>query len=88
MENQGIDTMKPLNPDHEPPAPGSTKRYDPLLDPLPQPDVVESDSETAWGLWEDLLASGGSPEEAEPHPPNFEDTEPMGGLDEPPRRKP
>jgi hypothetical protein len=88
MKNLGIDTMKPINPDHEPPAPGSTKRYDPLLDPLPQPDVVESDTETAWGRWEDLLASGGSPEEAEPPPPNFEDTVPMGGLDEPPRRKP
>jgi hypothetical protein len=73
--------MKPINPDGDTPAPVSVKRYDPLLDPLPQPDVVESDTETAWGRWEDLVASDGTPAEAdEPPHPNFEDTVPMGGA--------
>ncbi len=79
--------MKPINPDSDAPAPSATKRYDPLLDPLPQPDVVESDSATAWGRWEELVASEGASDEAEPPPPSFEDTVPMGGLDMPPRRK-
>lgn len=28
-----------------------------LLDPVPVPDVVESDSDTAWGLWQDSVQS-------------------------------
>ncbi len=27
------------------------------LDPVPVPDVVESDTDSAWGLWEDSIAS-------------------------------
>ena len=39
-------------------------------DPIPVPDVVESDSDTAWGLWE---------ESASPYKetdPDFQNTEP------------
>ena len=48
---------KPQNPGAPKPAAG--KSYDSLLDPLPLPDVVESDSDTAWGLWQDSVQSGG-----------------------------
>jgi len=72
--------MKPIDTDSQVPAPSTTKRYDPLLDPLPQPDVVESDTETAWGRWEELLASDDTGGDGEPPPPNFEDTVPMGGA--------
>ena len=27
------------------------------LDPVPVPEVVESDTDSAWGLWEDSIAS-------------------------------
>jgi hypothetical protein len=39
------------------PKQSSGKPYDALLDPLPLPDVVESDSDTAWGLWQDSMQS-------------------------------
>lgn len=35
-----------------------------LLEPLPVPDVVESDTDTAWGRWEETLQASGHP----PHP--------------------
>jgi len=47
-------------PDKKPkPSPTGTDRpkaYDYLLDPVPVPEAVESDSDTAWGLWELSLA--------------------------------
>ena len=53
----------------------SAKSHDFMLDPLPVPEAVESDTDTAWGLWEDTLEeqkSGGKT--AQPSPPDFEDT--------------
>lgn len=81
--------MKPVPPPPppEPTAPGR-KGYDPLLDPLPLPEVHESDSETAWGRWEELVASDVPGSEPEPAHPTFEDTVPAGLLDLPPLRKP
>ncbi|MDE2417497.1 MAG: hypothetical protein KGN32_06795 [Burkholderiales bacterium] len=35
----------------------SARVPDYLLDPVPVPDVVESDSDTAWGLWQDSVQS-------------------------------
>ncbi len=77
--------MKPEKPKTPPPPPlvrGSS--YDALLEPLPVPDVVESDSDTAWGLWEDSL-----------HPRNDEsldsseaDTQPMGLTELDPKKPP
>ena len=40
------------------PTPAAAGRVpDYLLDPVPVPDVVESDSDTAWGLWQDSVQS-------------------------------
>ena len=44
---------KPSSP-AAPGTPGAVKAYDALLDPLPLPEVSESDTDTAWGLWEAL----------------------------------
>ena len=30
-------------------------------DPIPVPEAVESDTDTAWGLWEDLIAPAKKP---------------------------
>jgi hypothetical protein len=78
----------------DPPKPDADKKpasriYDGFLEPLPVPDMSESDTETAWGRWEDSFSSTAEApkadtEEAEPAPPNFEDTQPMGALDLPP----
>jgi hypothetical protein len=34
------------------------------LDPLPVPDAIESDSDTAWGLWEHTLQAHDEPSPA------------------------
>ena len=60
------------------PAP---KPFDGLLDPLPVPDVSESDTDTAWGLWEasvgGFLQEGKAAPQASP-PHGYEPTEPAG----------
>lgn len=73
--------MNPEKP--KPPAapqPGSGRPYDALLDPLPLPDVVESDSDTAWGLWQNSLQTH-EDEEPPATPPakdqGYDDTVPM-----------
>ena len=69
---------KPQNPGA--PKPSSGRPYDALLDPLPLPDVVESDSDTAWGLWQDSLHTH-EDEELPAAPPTkdqaYDDTVPM-----------
>jgi hypothetical protein len=59
------------------------KPFDGLLDPLPVPEVSESDTDTAWGLWE--ASVGGLLEEGPPGPPppGFEPTLPAGLDGEP-----
>jgi hypothetical protein len=47
---------KPENPKSSPPY-GAGRLPDYLLDPVPVPDVTESDSDTAWGLWEHSVQS-------------------------------
>jgi hypothetical protein len=61
---------------------GASRPMDLALDPLPVPDVSESDSDTAWGLWEATLEAQPTAAEA---PPDFEATQPIGlnGLPEP-----
>ncbi len=68
-------TEKPLFPNK--PAPG--KAYDASLEPLPLPEVVESDSDTAWGRWEDSLQSFEETPATVPTPlePDFDATVPM-----------
>ena len=68
--------MKPDKPP-SPPAnkPDVVKPYDSLLDPLPQPDVTESNTDTAWGLWESSLGlHKAQPESAT----GFDNTVPAG----------
>jgi hypothetical protein len=46
-------------------------------DPIPVPEAVESDTDTVWGLWEDLIA----PERGEQEN-SFEKTQPADLLPE------
>lgn len=65
--------------------------YDPLLDPLPQPEVQESDTDTAWARWQDMVEqdenSVAAADAQEPAAPSFADTMPMGLPDLAPRFK-
>ena len=59
------------------------------LDPLPVPEAVESDTDTAWGLWESTLqahddAGAGANVNAE-DPPTFDDTVPSQLSELPPQ---
>jgi hypothetical protein len=58
--------------------PQSKETHDFFLDPLPVPDATESNTDTAWGLWEHTLRSyedeAKKPEE--PKFPDFADTVP------------
>jgi hypothetical protein len=73
------------------PATSPTKAplpFNGLLDPLPLPEVSESDTDTAWGLWEETLdALDGKPKpDADAPPiaaPGFEPTQPVGLDGEP-----
>lgn len=68
-----------------PPSP----EQDFLLDPLPVPDAVESDSDTAWGLWESTLQAhddnDASEDVNEDDPPAFDDTVPLQLSELPPQ---
>lgn len=85
---KGMDAMEPVKPEFDAPPPTGGKTYDPLLDPLPQPEVVESDTDTAWALWQDVLSTEDHAAAPEPEAPTFADTVPMGLVDLPPLRKP
>ena len=91
--HQSIHGMKPVTPTHpqaaEPtPRQAHVRTYDAILDPLPQPEVSESDSDTAWGRWEDVMsADTRQQDDDEPAPPAFEDTQPMTWSELPPERK-
>lgn len=77
MQNSVVATP----PDKSKPAdrnPPSKAEHDFFLDPLPVPDATESNTDTAWGLWEHTLRSY---EEEAKSPPDtksadFEDTVP------------
>jgi hypothetical protein len=71
-------------PPDSPSRVGATRAVDLTLDPLPVPDVSESDSDTAWGLWEATLEGQTTPKQADT-PPDFEATQPIGlnGLPDP-----
>jgi hypothetical protein len=86
--------MKPVTPKSTTPPAAGGKTFDPLLDALPQPDmVVESDSDTAWGLWQESIMPS---QDTLPAPFKesafkdsvYKDTEPMGLPDLPPPKKP
>jgi len=44
-----------------PPSAEKTRAHDFYLDPLPVPEAIESDSDTAWGLWEHSLQGSEGP---------------------------
>jgi hypothetical protein len=70
---------KPIPADAKPPAPAA---HDFFLDPLPVPDATESNTDTAWGLWEHTLRSyeeAAQSEDATEHP-DFADTVPADAL--------
>jgi hypothetical protein len=70
-------TKKPDKP-KMPDGRTSSRSYDALLDPLPIPEVVESDSDTAWGLWElSMQEPGEEPKEPEYRDTAYDRTEPM-----------
>jgi hypothetical protein len=85
-------TEKPVFPN----KPTPSKSYDSLLEPLPLPEVEESDSDTAWGRWEDSLQSFEETPAApatipSPLEPDFDVTVPMDlenipGLTDPSKR--
>ncbi|QDL53391.1 hypothetical protein [Rhodoferax aquaticus] len=77
---------------HSPPAMGPREVYpstfDAALDPLPQPEVVESDSDTAWARWKDVVEGGAESPGDDVALSHFPDTVPMVYPDEePPRAK-
>jgi hypothetical protein len=46
------------------PPKAPTRTQDFSFDPLPVPDAIESDSDTAWGLWEHTLQALDAPDTA------------------------
>jgi len=80
--------FKPAKPNpppaHKASTPASAPATGPDLrfEPLPLPEVVESDSDTSWALWQDSV----NPHEEEAA--NYKDTEPMGLVEELPIKKP
>ena len=81
MQNRAMVT-RPSKP-RETAAPRSTApEPDFSMDPLPVPDAVESDSDTAWGLWQDTVqahnagAAAAKPAPGAKPPSDFDDTEP------------
>jgi hypothetical protein len=80
--------MKPVTPKPAAPPAAGSRTFDPLLDALPQPEVVESDSDTAWGLWEDsVLVQDGKPD-SRFRESTYKDTELQGLPEDPPAKKP
>ena len=66
----------PEKPKSNPPHASGGRAQDFLLDPLPVPEVMESDSDTAWGLWEHSLQSGEAAGGAPRKDVSFDDTVP------------
>jgi hypothetical protein len=71
-----MNSDKPLPPAYTK-KPGTPSAVDLALDPLPVPDASESDTDTAWGLWEATLDSEPNPKPADAQP-DFEATQPIG----------
>lgn len=64
--------------------PASSTSASALFDPLPLPEVVESDSDTSWAMWEDSVQSQNPELDAR----GDQDTVPMALLDESQDKKP
>jgi hypothetical protein len=84
MQNSTVAT----SPDKSKPAdskPPSQPDHDFFLDPLPVPDATESNTDTAWGLWEHTLRSYEEEAQKPPEPKHqdFADTVPADLLNVP-----
>jgi hypothetical protein len=68
------------------PAPPRTPPSEPdfSMDPLPVPEAVESDSDTAWGLWQDTVQAHNAGTAAPKPPSEFDDTVPAPLFENPP----
>lgn len=85
MHNARVSTKpnKPADPLASKPA---DRAADFLLDPLPVPEAIESNTDTAWGRWEDTLKEFEDGGASDAHP-EFEDTVPHEDLNPEVRRK-
>jgi hypothetical protein len=82
MQNSAVATP----PDRSKPTDRKAAAHDFSLDPLPVPDATESNTDTAWGLWEHTLKALDEPtQSAELN--DFPDTE-HAGLTPGLRKKP
>jgi hypothetical protein len=68
--NPRIMTMQPDKPVPKPP-----KELDPFLDSVLQPEVIESNTDTAWGLWEHTLKEHEQAPSNKPAPTDAQDSE-------------
>ena len=83
-----MSVFKPAKP-VPPPAPkkarsAQAKSPSDLVEPLAQPEVIESDSDTSWGLWQESVNSLLPEEDAN----LYKDTVPMDLQEDPPAKKP
>ena len=90
MQNAAMVTRSDKPKDFAAPR-ASARAHDFSMDPLPVPDAVESDSDTAWGLWEHTLQAHDDqaiqPQEPD-EPPAFDDTVPSQLIEYPDDPKP
>ncbi len=61
MQNRLMATSSDKSKNPFPPK-APTRTHDFSFDPLPVPDAIESDSDTAWGLWEHTLQAHDTPD--------------------------
>lgn len=71
-----MDSIKKTQPATNKP---SEDRYMPG-DPIPVPEAIETDTDSAWAMWQDSTQ--------EPKTPSFDETVPMSLEDMPPIHKP
>ena len=75
---------KPVPPPRSKVArPSPSRATSESFEPLPQPEVIESDSDTSWGLWQESVNSLLPEEDAD----LYKDTVPMGLQEDPPPKK-
>jgi hypothetical protein len=83
MQNAPMSTRPDKPKDYSVPR-TPTRLHDFSLEPLPVPDALESDSDTAWGLWENTLQAHDDQRVHEEEPPTFDDTVPCQLTELPP----
>ncbi len=75
-----MDSTKKSQPANvQPSAKPAEDRYLPG-DPIPVPEAIETNTDSAWAMWQDSAQ--------DTKPPSFDETVPMALEDMPPMRKP